>query len=213
MIDDLGMWVTFAVILAALALYMTDKVPMELTSLAVICGLLGFFHFHPEAGADGRNLLDPTALLAGFANPALITIVALLVMGEGVARTGVLSAGAGLLIRAGRGHLVLASAMAFITVGVISGFLNNTPVVVIFIPIMQAIAERLGQSPAKLMMPLSFVAILGGMTTLIGSSTNLLVSGTLVELGLPGFGFSSLSYRAWSLPGSGWSMSYWSRHG
>jgi di/tricarboxylate transporter len=85
--------------------------------------------------------------------------------------------------------MAVASAMAFVTVAIVSGFLNNTPVVVIFIPIMQALANRLGQSPAKLMMPLSFVAILGGMTTLIGSSTNLLVSGTLIELGLPGFSF------------------------
>lgn len=189
MFEDLGMWVTFAAIVAALSLYMWDEVPMELTSLAVICGLLGWFHFFPVTGPGGDNLLDPTALLAGFANPALITIAALLVMGEGLARTGVLEAGASLLIRAGRGHFLLASALALITVLVVSGFLNNTPVVVIFIPIMQALAERLGQSPAKLMMPLSFAAILGGMTTLIGSSTNLLVSGTLVELGQPGFSF------------------------
>ena len=189
MVEDLGMWVTFAAIVAALALYMTEEVPMELTSLTVICGLLGWFHSFPVPGPDGRNLLDPTALLAGFANPALITIAALLVMGEGLSRTGVLSVGASLLIRAGRGHMVLASAMALVVVAAVSAFLNNTPVVVIFIPIMQALAERLGHSPAKLMMPLSFVAILGGMTTLIGSSTNLLVSGTLVELGLPGFTF------------------------
>ena len=189
MFDDLAMWVTFAAIGAALSLYMIDRVPMVMTSLATICGLLVFFHFVPVPGNDGVNLLGPTTLLAGFANPALITIAALLVMGEGLARTGVLEAGAGLLIRAGRGHLALASAMAFVTVAIVSGFLNNTPVVVIFIPIMQALADRLGQSPAKLMMPLSFVAILGGMTTLIGSSTNLLVSGTLIELGLPGFSF------------------------
>ena len=71
----------------------------------------------------------------------------------------------------------------------VSGFLNNTPVVVIFIPIMQTLSERLDRSPSRMMMPLSFAAILGGMTTLIGSSTNLLVSGTLVEMGRPGFGF------------------------
>lgn len=189
MFDNLAMWATFAAIFAALTLYMIDRVPMVMTSLVTICGLLVFFHFVPVPGSDGANQLGPTALLAGFANPALITIAALLVMGEGLARTGVLEAGAGLLIRAGRGHMAVASAMAFVTVAIVSGFLNNTPVVVIFIPIMQALANRLGQSPAKLMMPLSFVAILGGMTTLIGSSTNLLVSGTLIELGLPGFSF------------------------
>ena len=70
-----------------------------------------------------------------------------------------------------------------------SGILNNIPVVVIFIPLMQVLAERLNHAPSHLMMPLSFAAILGGMTTLIGSSTNLLVSGTLIELGHAGFNF------------------------
>src|SRR3546814_4466416 len=74
--------------------------------------------------------------------------------------------------------------------------MNNTPVVVIFIPIMQALATRLGQAPSRLMMPLSFAAILGGMTTLIGSSTNLLVSGMLVELREPG-----LSFFQFTIPG------------
>jgi di/tricarboxylate transporter len=72
---------------------------------------------------------------------------------------------------------------------VVSAFLNNIPVVVIFIPIIQTLADRLGRGAGRYMMPLSFAAILGGMTTLIGSSTNLLVSGMLVELGQRPFGF------------------------
>jgi Na+/H+ antiporter NhaD/arsenite permease-like protein len=71
----------------------------------------------------------------------------------------------------------------------ISAIMNNIPVVVIFIPIMQAVATRLNRAPSWLMMPLSFAAMLGGMTTLIGSSTNLLVSSTLVDLGERPFGF------------------------
>lgn len=186
---QLGMWLTFAVILVALVLYTLERLSFELTSLGVICVLLVFFHFFPVLDADGGNILDPTRLLAGFANPALLTVVALLVMGEGLARTGVLEAGAQMFFRYGRGHAALATGMAFVAVLVVSGFMNNTPVVVIFIPIMQALATRLGQSPTKLMMPLSFAAILGGMTTLIGSSTNLLVSGMLIELGNEGFSF------------------------
>ena len=110
-------------------------------------------------------------------------------MGAGLARTGVLEAGAGLLFRYGRGHAAVAPGIAFVAVLAISGFLNNTPVVVIFIPIMQTLADRLGQSSSKRLMSLSFAAILGGMTTLIGSSTNLLVSGALVGLGESGFSF------------------------
>lgn len=184
-----GMWATFVVILAALILYAVERVDLELTSLAVICVLLVIFHFNPVIGADGQNALGPEVLLAGFANPALLTVVALLIMGAGLARTGVLEAGAGLLYRYGRGHAAVAPAIAFVAVLAVSGFLNNTPVVVIFIPIMQTLADRLGQPSSKLLMSLSFAAILGGMTTLIGSSTNLLVSGMMVGLGETGFGF------------------------
>ncbi|MBO6783470.1 MAG: SLC13 family permease [Alphaproteobacteria bacterium] len=183
------MWVTFAVIVVALVLYTTERVSLELTSLGVICVLLVFFHFVPVRDDAGRNILDPTELLAGFANPALLTVIALLVMGEGLARTGILEAGARLFFRFGRGNAPVAIALAFLAVLVVSGFMNNTPVVVIFIPIMQALASRLGQSPSRLMMPLSFASILGGMVTLIGSSTNLLVSGMLIELGEDGFSF------------------------
>ena len=195
--SQLGMWLTFAVILVALVMYTLERLTFELTSLGVICVLMVFFHFFPVVDADGQNILDPTRLLAGFANPALLTVIALLVMGEGLARTGVLEAGARMFFRYGRGHAALATGLAFVAVLVVSGFMNNTPVVVIFIPIMQALASRLGQSPSRLMMPLSFAAILGGMVTLIGSSTNLLVSGMLIELGHDGF-----SFFQFALPGA-----------
>ena len=194
---EFGMWATFAVILAALVLYAAERLALEVTSLGIICALLLLFHFNPIVGADGQNLLGAETLLAGFANPALLTVVALLVMGAGLARTGVLEAGAGLLFRYGRGHDAIAPAIAFVAVLAVSGFLNNTPVVVIFIPIMQGLADRLGQPSSKLLMSLSFAAILGGMTTLIGSSTNLLVSGALV-----GLGESSFSFFQFFVPGT-----------
>ena len=124
-------------------------------------------------------------------------------MGEGLARTGVLEAGAQLIFRYGRGHTGLATGLAFVAVLVVSGFMNNTPVVVIFIPIMQALSSRLGQSPSRLMMPLSFASILDGMVTLIGSSTNLLVSGMLIELGEEGFSFFQFAIPGMALAGVG----------
>jgi di/tricarboxylate transporter len=186
---DFGMWAIFAVIVAALVLYTLERIPLVLTSLGVICTLAVLFHFVPVIDGTGANRLGAKQLLAGFANPALLAVVGLLVMGQGLAATGVLERGAGLVLRLARGHALLALALVLITVLAVSGFLNNTPVVVIFIPIMQTLSERLDRSPSRMMMPLSFAAILGGMTTLIGSSTNLLVSGTLVEMGRPGFGF------------------------
>ncbi len=183
------MWLTFALIGVTLILYATERLPLEVTALGVICALLITFHVAPIADGDGINQLNAVQLLAGFANPALITVVALLVLGQGLAQTGVLERGAGLLLGSSRGRAGLAALLAFVAVLVTSGFLNNTPVVVIFIPIMQALADRFGYSPSRFMIPLSYVAIVGGMTTLIGSSTNILVVGMAVDLGLPEIGF------------------------
>ncbi len=183
------MTAVFILIVVALAFYATEKLSFELTSLAVICALLLLFHFAPVSGPDGVNRLGAERILSGFANPALITVLALLVVGDGLSRTGALGQGAWLLLRAMRGHAAASIGLALFTVLAVSAFLNNIPVVVIFIPIMQALAEKVGQGAGRYMMPLSFAAILGGMTTLIGSSTNLLVSGMLVELGERPFAF------------------------
>ena len=185
------MWAVFAIIVAAFVLYVSEKAPMEVISVGVICVLLVFFHFFPTPGRHGLNDLDPTRLLEGFANPALITVLALLVMGEGMIRTGVLDRGAQWILDWSGGHLGATSAilLCLVVIAATSAFLNNTPVVVIFIPIMQALARRFGHSVSRLMMPLSYVAILGGMTTLIGSSTNLLVNSALIESQVAPFRF------------------------
>ena len=187
--DFIQMSAVFTLIVVALAFYATEKLSYEMTSLAVICALLLLFHFLPVTGPDGANLMGAGRILSGFANPALITVLALLVIGDGLSRTGALSQGAWLLLRAMRGNIAGSIMLALFSVMAVSAFLNNIPVVVIFIPIMQALADRLGRGAGRYMMPLSFAAILGGMTTLIGSSTNLLVSGMLVELGEQPFGF------------------------
>jgi di/tricarboxylate transporter len=183
------MWATFGLIAVGLGFYMVERVPMELTSLGILCAALLLFHFAPVPDAAGRNLLGATRLLEGFANPALIAILALLVVGDGLVRTGTLDQAAGVLVRMGRGEPTRATAIVLLVVTAISAVLNNIPVVVIFVPIMQLLARHMGRTPSALMMPLSFAAMLGGSLTLIGSSTNLLVSGTLTEIGERPLGF------------------------
>ncbi|MDA1090110.1 MAG: SLC13 family permease [Proteobacteria bacterium] len=185
------MWAVFALIAVALAFYVLERTPMELTSLGMIAALLIFFDLFPVTNADGVAVLTPTRILEGFANPALITVLALLVMGQGIIRTGLLERGAARFLEWSAGHLRPWGAVggALAAVAAISAYLNNTPVVVIFIPIMRVLAGRFGQSVSKIMIPLSYTAILGGMTTLIGSSTNLLVNGALIEMNVTPFGF------------------------
>ncbi len=183
------MLAVFVLIGITLFLYASDKLPLEVTSFSMICALLLLFYFFPVFDNDGNNLLSPQLLLAGFANPALLTVMALLVLGEGLSRTGALDQVAVIVHKLSKGRAIISVALSLFVVAVISAFLNNIPVVVIFVPIMQALANKLDKPASRYMMPLSFAAILGGMTTLIGSSTNLLVSSALIKLGEKGFDF------------------------
>ena len=185
----LQMWLTFAIISVGIISYILDKFPMEITSLGIISSLLILFHFMPVVNLDGEIILTTKMLLSGFADPALISILALLVVGHGMVETGALDSPVKVLVRLGNNYPIAILVLSLITVMIISAFLNNTPVVVIFIPIMITLVENLGKSPSLYLMPLSFVAILGGMTTLIGSSTNLLVSGSYQAIGGDAIGF------------------------
>ncbi len=182
------MWLTLGLLGLALVLYVSEKLSVEVVSVGMLSVMMLAFHLMPVAGEGGKNLLSPEVLLGGFGNPALLTVAALLVVAEALSRTGALDRLADKV-----GHLklpnwgVVLAALAVITLT--SGFINDTPVVVMFMPVMQALAMRGGMSPSRVMMPLSFAAILGGMTTLIGSSTNLLVSSALIAQGGKGLGF------------------------
>jgi di/tricarboxylate transporter len=187
--DGLAMGLTMAVIVGALVAYAFEKTSIEVTSLGVLCILLLLFQVVPVRGPDGFNLLGPERLLAGFANPALITVLALLVVGQGLVGGGVLDYAARTVLALGRNRHWLTVLLVLGCVAVVSAFLNNIPVVVIFIPIIQAVARRLRESPSRYMMALSYAGIFGGMITLIGSSTNLLVSSELVSLGREPFHF------------------------
>lgn len=200
---DFQMWVTFAVIVATFALYAYEKVSIEVTSLGVLCVLMIFFHIFPISVEGGVNTLSADRLLAGFSNPALITVLALLVIGQGMVRTGVLDVAARVILNSCGKAAWLSIAVVLVTVTIVSGFLNNIPVVVIFIPIMQALSERFDLPTSKLMMPLSFAAILGGMTTLIGSGSNLLVNSALINMGEQPFGFFDFTVPGVALAGVG----------
>ena len=139
------------------------------------------------------GVLDPAAAFAGFANPAVVAIGALFVVAAGVDRTGALGFVDGLLRprsdRPGPALLRLMLPTMFL-----SGILNNTPIVAMLIPRVQAWAERRGPAASKLLIPLSTAAIVGGWLTLVGTSTNVVVHGLLQAEGLPGFGFFTLTW-------------------
>lgn len=196
------MWASLIAVLAAIVLYMMDKWSMEVVSVGIITGLLILFTLPGAVGAEGQAI-TPADLFAGFANPALITIMALLVVGQGLFQTGALEGPTKALVRSydrrPRATLIMAFAAVFVT----SAFTNNTPVVIMFLPIMSAIAARMGASTSRLMIPLSFVSILAGMTTLIGTSTNLLAADAYQRLAGVELGFFAQTEMGLILAGIG----------
>ncbi len=183
------MWATFAVIAAAIVAYVTEKVPLELTAISIVVAFLLLFTVVPYRGPDGAALIEPQHLLAGFASPALFTVLALLVIGQGLFQTGALDSFAQRVGVWGGTSFTLALTTVLLATGVLSAFMNNTPVVVLMLPVLAAIASRANLSPSRVMIPLSYISILGGTVTLIGSSTNLLVAGVSRDLGGPIIGF------------------------
>ena len=183
------MWITLALAGATIIAYAHPRLPLELTSIGLVAALLVLFHIAPLPSTEGREGLDAVALLKGFGNPAIITVVALLIVGQGMVRAGALEMISQMIYRAARGRPAPAIAVSLLTALTISAALNNTPVVVMFIPVLASLADRLGHTASRIMMPLSYCTILGGMVTLIGSSTNLLVAGTAQELGMAPLGF------------------------
>ncbi|GGY52275.1 membrane protein [Parvularcula lutaonensis] len=187
------MWYVLVVIAGAVIAYALDRFSIEVVSGAVLVALIVPFALFPYSDpTTGEVLLDPAQLLMGFASPALFAILGLLIVGQGMYQSGALEYPTQVLVKAYEklGKLAVVLIFAFITV--VSAFLNNTPVVVMFVPIIAAIAAQGGIPSSKMMMPLSFLSILGGMCTTIGSSTNLLAVEAFELAGGPRLDFFAL---------------------
>lgn len=150
-------------------LFVTDKVRPDIVSLLILValGLLG--------------ILKPTELLAGFGNEALITIAAMFVLSAALMRSGLVAALGGKLTDLSRGSPMRFLVFSLLAVCFMSAFINNTPVVVVFIPAVLTVCARMGESPSKFLMPISFASMLGGSCTLIGTSSNILIASIAAE--------------------------------
>ena len=189
--------VVIAMLFAVMVAFAWEKYSLEVVAMVTITVLLVFYQLFPVLDDQGNNLLSTQTLLSGFANPSLVAVVALLIIGQGLVQTNALSPGVRLLEATSSRAPMIGILIALGIVLTISGMLNNTPLVIIFIPIMQTLAVQAKKPLTTIMMPLSYAAILGGMTTVVGSSTNLLVSSSLTDLG-----YDAIGFFAFLLPGS-----------
>jgi di/tricarboxylate transporter len=163
-------------VLGAVILFATEKLPIEIVSVLLMVGLIVSGILTPEEG------------VSGFSHPATVTVACMFVLSAGLFRTGAVDFIGSKLILAGKKNFWFGLSLLMVGTAFLSAFLNNTAVVAIFIPVVLGLARELKISPAKLLMPLSFSSLFGGVCTLIGTSTNILVSSIAVKHGHPAFG-------------------------
>lgn len=178
----------------ALFLFTRDKIPLESSSLAILIALVAGFELFPYE-KDGVTLLGAVDFFAGFGNEALVAVCALMMVGKALETTGALQPLANIVGRAWATRPMLALLITLVAGAVLSAFMNNTPIVVLLMPILVGASMRAKFPVSGVMMPMGFATIIGGMSTTIGTSTNLLVVGISQDLGMHEF-----SMFEWAMP-------------
>ena len=173
--------IVLAVLGGAVILFATERLPVDVVALVVMSALLL------------SGIVTPVEGLAGFSNPATVTVGAMFILSAALSKTGALNSVGALLVRLGRRSFWLALVSMMLFVGAVSAFANNTAAVAVFMPIMLSLARDINVSPSKLLMPLSFASMFGGVCTLLGTSTNILVSSIAEQHGQAPFGMFELT--------------------
>ena len=178
----------------ALFLFTRDKIPIETSALVILSILTISFELFPYETPSGH--FHAVDFFYGFGHEALIAVSALMVAGAGLVHTGALEPIGRLLASLWGKHPALSFLVTLICSALLSAFINNTPIVVLLIPLLVSVALRTSGNPSAILMPMGFATLLGGMGTTIGTSTNLLVVSVAADLGLPRFSMFDFSLPA-----------------
>ena len=169
------------ILLATLVLLVSERLAVDLVAIGIMVALMV------------TGVLTPREAVAGFANPAPLTVGALLVATKGLVRTGALDFLTRMMVTVTGGDSRRILAFGIVLVGLLSAFINNTPVVVLMLSVVIVLCGRFDLSPSRFLMPISFASILAGTTTLIGTSTNIIVSDQATLAGLAPLGMFELA--------------------
>ncbi len=173
--------ITLVIIILAIVLFATEALPVDLVAILILIALVL------------TGVLTPQEGINGFSNKATITVAFMFVLSAALLKTGALQVLAHRLSKFFRYKFNVGMILMMLMIALISAFINNTPVVAMFIPVVIQIAHTSGQDPAKMLIPLSFASIFGGMCTLIGTSTNILVSGIAEQNGIESLNMFSMT--------------------
>jgi len=178
----------FSMLLTAVALFLFTRksIPLEISSLALLVFLALSFAIFPYE-FQGEHF-EATAFFEGFGHEALITVCSLMVVGQGLVHTGALEPIGRLLTKAWTRAPFFSFLMTLIVSAILSAFINNTPIVVLFLPILISVCLRTKSPASRVLMPMGFATLVGGMGTTIGTSTNLLVVSVAQDMGFPEIG-------------------------
>jgi len=174
-------WLVTLILAAAMILLVTEKLQVDLTAIGIVVVL------------TISGILTPAEAVAGFASPAVITVGAMFLISKGMIRTGAVEFISQKVSGYSRGKPTLALFLILAIVGTASAFINNTAVVVLFIPIILSLSCELDASPSKFFIPISYASILAGTCTLIGTSTNIIISDLSAAHGLGAIDMFELS--------------------
>jgi di/tricarboxylate transporter len=183
-IAEYSILISFGIILLGVFLFVREVFSVDTTAIIIMALFII------------SGILEPEEGFKGFINNATVTVACMFVLSYGLFKSGILNPLVQLLIKVSRYHYLYGLVIVMVLAAFLSAFINDTAVVALLMPAVIMMSERTGMSPGLYLMPLSFAALLGGVNTLVGTSTNILVSGIVTEYGLEPLGMFEFSAAA-----------------
>jgi di/tricarboxylate transporter len=191
---DFHAYAVMVLVVLALALFASERVPLATSSLLILVLLALLFEIFPYRGSNG--MLRASDLFLGFGHQALVAVCSLMIAGQALVRTGALEPVGRQLARHWAQYPKLTFLLTLVLAALLSAFVNNTPVVILLLPILISVSVKTGAEASDMLLPMGLATSIGGMSTSIGTSTNLLVVAVAADLGMRQMGMFDFALPA-----------------